>query len=169
MKTTYQALAWAICALVALQAASHAWFSAGAAKYLAEGGVLDLTAEGPLPFVEAWGIVFHTLAGTYAIPALAVILLLVGYFSRLSRAAALALLVLALVALQVTLGLTAPSLPLLALFHGLNALLIFSAALMAVYRVGSRDVTETPEQSQIPREPRARKRTEGRKTAGSGV
>lgn len=86
MRTTYRILALVIAGLVILQAASHAWSSAGATKYVAEGGTVDLSllteTGGPLPFFEIWGFVIHSLSGMYVIPSTAVILLVVGYFSH---------------------------------------------------------------------------------------
>ena len=51
MRTTYRVLAFIICGLVMLQAAAHAWVSAGIALYLGEGGTLD--TSGPPNFPEA--------------------------------------------------------------------------------------------------------------------
>lgn len=50
MLKTYRFLAYLICALVGVQAASHAWGSAGIGKYVADGGVIDKAAmaEGAL-------------------------------------------------------------------------------------------------------------------------
>ena len=44
MLKTYRFLAYLICALVGVQAASHAWGSAGIGKYVADGGVIDKAA-----------------------------------------------------------------------------------------------------------------------------
>lgn len=149
MKTAYRTLALVIAGLVALQAATHAWSSAGAARYLADGGTLDLSATGgPLPFVEIWGIIIHTISGMYLIPAVAVILVVVGYLSHLTKALSYALIIAVLVAAQVALGMAAPALTFLAFLHGVNALLIFGVALFAAYQVHSQETTP----ASIPRE-----------------
>lgn len=142
MRILYQTLAWTICSLVMVQAASHAWFSAGAAKHLDEGGTIDLTmSSGPLPFIEVWGVIIHSMSGMYLIPAVAVIFLIVGYFSHIPRSLGYAAAVVVLVAVQVVLGLSAPALPFLAFLHGLNALLIFTAALLSIYQLQPRDLS----------------------------
>lgn len=45
MSTVYRSLALLICALVALQAAAHAWASAGLVNFLAAGGTLDMNSS----------------------------------------------------------------------------------------------------------------------------
>lgn len=134
MRTAYRSLAWVICALVMLQAASEAWFASGVGKHLAEGGTIDLSnPSGPLPFTAAWGIVIHTISGTYVIPIMAALLLITGYLAHSRRALTLAVVVAILVATQVTLGLNAHLFTFLAFLHGFNALLIFGTALGAAF------------------------------------
>ena len=89
MRITYRILSFAICALVALQAASHAWASAGLGLYIAEGGVVDASAqEGPPPFPEVMGFMIHGMNGMFVIPALALILLIVSFFAKIRRGGA---------------------------------------------------------------------------------
>lgn len=132
MRTAYRYLSFAICALVGVQAASHAWASAGVIAFLSQGGTLDLTnMDGPPPFPEALGILIHGLNGMYVIPALALALLGVAFAARIPGGTARAGLVLGLVALQVTLGFLGHGVTALAFLHGLNALVLFAAALVA--------------------------------------
>jgi hypothetical protein len=132
MRITYRILSFVICALVALQAASHAWASAGLGLYIAEGGVVDASAaEGPAPFPEVAGFMIHGMNGMFVIPAIALILLIVSFFARIPRGVTYAAVVFGLVLLQVTLGLFGHSIALLGFLHGLNALLLFTAALLA--------------------------------------
>lgn len=42
MRATYRILAFIVCGLVVLQAASRAWASAGIDQHLAEGGTIDV-------------------------------------------------------------------------------------------------------------------------------
>ena len=86
MRTAYKALAYLVCALVALQAASHAWVSAGLGQYVAQGGTLDFSSEGLPPFPEALGFAIHGMNGMYVIPIVAVLLLVVAFASRLPGA-----------------------------------------------------------------------------------
>lgn len=142
MRIVYRIISFTICALVALQAASHAWASAGLGLYIAEGGVIDASAqEGPPPFPEALGFMIHGMNGMYAIPTLALLLLIVSFFAKIRRGTAFAVGVLALVALQVTLGLLGHGMALLGLLHGLNALLLFTTALLAGINASARHVT----------------------------
>lgn len=57
MRSAYKILAYAICALVAIQAALMAWAVSGLAMFLEDGGVLDLTSDDPPPFPEVFGVI----------------------------------------------------------------------------------------------------------------
>ncbi len=136
MRTTYRVLAYIICGLVGLQAASHAWSSAGVALFLAGGGTVDFASEGPPPFPEALGFMIHGMNGMYAIPIVALALLVVSFLAKLPGGVLRAAIVLVLVVLQVTLGLLGHELTALAFLHGLNALALFGVALWAGMRAG---------------------------------
>lgn len=142
MRITYRVLAYLICALVMLQAASHAWASAGIALFIGEGGTLDPSAEGPPPFPEALGFMIHGMNGMYAIPLVALVLLVVAFLARIPGGVVRAVAILALVALQVTLGLLGHEMTALAFLHGVNALAIFGVALWAALRAGRTDAVE---------------------------
>ena len=150
MRSAYKILAYAICALVAIQAALMAWAVSGLAMFLEDGGVLDLTSDGPPPFPEVFGVILHGLSGMYLIPLLAVVLVIFGLLTKVPGAAVRAVIVLGLVALQVTLGLMGHGFTFAALLHGLNALVLFTAALYAGVwmsrrpTVADQDVAATP-------------------------
>ena len=135
MITTYRILAYTIAVLVGVQAASHAWASAGIGLFIANGGVVDKSmmedTGGPLPFPEVVGIIVHGINGGMVIPAVALALLVVSFFVRVKGAVRWAVIVLVVVAIQITLGYEGHGLPLLALFHGLNALVLFGCAIVA--------------------------------------
>ena len=136
MRTTYRALAITVCALVALQAAFHAWGTAGMGVWIDEGGVLDkATGEaigaGERPWPELTGMILHGMSGMFVIPTVALLLVVVALVARFSGAVPRALLVLALVVVQVTLGLLGHTHPKLGFLHGINALLLFTAAFTA--------------------------------------
>ena len=135
MITTYRILAYTIAVLVGVQAASHAWASAGIGLFIANGGVVDKSmmedTGGPLPFPEVVGIIVHGINGGMVIPAVALALLVVSFFVRVKGAVRWAVIVLVVVAIQITLGYEGHGLPLLALFHGLNALILFGCAIVA--------------------------------------
>ncbi len=136
MRTVYRILAIAICALIALQAAFHAWGSAGMGVWIDQGGVLDKAAgeaigAGDRPWPELTGLILHGMSGMFVIPSVALALLVVGLLARFPRAVPRAALVLGLVVLQVTFGLLGHGLPALAFLHGVNALVLFAAAFTA--------------------------------------
>lgn len=142
MRIAYRIVSFLICALVALQAASHAWASAGLDVFLSEGGVIDASAaDGPPPFPEVMGFMIHGMNGMYVIPTLALLLLIFSFFAKVPHGIAFAGGVLALVVVQVTLGLFGHSIPLLGFLHGVNALLLFTTALLAGLNASKRRVT----------------------------
>ncbi|HHV21514.1 MAG TPA: hypothetical protein GXZ30_08275 [Propionibacterium sp.] len=141
MISAYRLLARIVVALVIVQAATHAWMSAGVNHFILTGGVVDKAfmenQSGPPPFPEIFGAIIHGMNGTLVIPLVAAALLVVGLLARFPGAIMWAVVVAVLVALQITLGMGAPALPILGLLHGLNALLLLLAAL-AASRAGQR-------------------------------
>ncbi|MCS5478812.1 hypothetical protein NYP18_03990 [Corynebacterium sp. YIM 101645] len=161
MRTAYRVIAAVIILLVVIQAAGTAWFTSGLARHLIAGGTID-SAEidiNNLPFTAVWGVIIHMISGLYVIPALAVILLIIGYLTHDRKALTLALTVVVLVAIQVALGLGAKALTGLAFLHGVNALLILGVTVLAFLAFRSRrTVTGTSPAEEMPR-----------RTVGSGV
>lgn len=131
MRTVFRTLGFVIVGLVALQAASHAWASAGLGVYVVNGGVVDasLLESATPPFPEVLGFMIHGLNGMFVIPAVALALLVVSFFVRAPGVVAWAALTLGLVALQVTLGILGHGITALGFLHGVNALVLASAAL----------------------------------------
>ena len=139
MRTTYRILAFIICGLVMLQAASHAWASAGIGQYLAQGGTIDFES-GALPaFPEAVGLMIHGMNGMYVIPVFALALLVVAFLAKIPGGVMRAVIVLVLVALQITLGILGHELTALAFLHGVNALALFGTAFWSGMRAGRTD------------------------------
>lgn len=136
MRTAYRALGITIVVLVAVQAAAHAWASAGMGVYVSNGGVIDqsLMESGGTPFTEVYGFVIHGINGMFVIPVVALALLVVSFLARFPGGVRWAAIVLGLVALQVTLGLLGHGLAFLGLLHGLNALLLATTAFHAQHR-----------------------------------
>ncbi|WP_091525140.1 hypothetical protein [Microlunatus soli] len=130
----YRVFAMIICAAVAFQAAVIVWGFAGLGVWVEGGGVLDKAAmesEGPPPFPEVMGLMLHGQNGMMVIPIIALLFLIVSFFARAPHGRTLALVVVGLTALQIFLGLSLHSAPIAGLFHGINALLLFSTALLA--------------------------------------
>ena len=141
MRLVYKILAYAVAVEVAVQAMAVVFAVAGMDKWVAGGGVLDKAAmeSEETPFPEVIGLMIHGMNGMMIIPVIALLLLISSFFAKIPGAVKAAGLVVLLVAVQVTLGMLAHDLPALGALHGLNALLLFSAAVYAARRRG-----ETP-------------------------
>jgi heme A synthase len=148
MRGLYRGLALAIAALVALQAAFIAYFISGIVRWVQkDGGVLDASvfAEGSNVQVggEA-GIALHAISGTFLIPLIALILVIVSFFAKIPGGTKWALIVFGVVVLQYALAFFArlATLPELSALHGLNALILFGVAVTAAMRVRRADRAE---------------------------
>jgi hypothetical protein len=141
---------------VALQAMFIVYGDAGLGLWVEDGGVVDKATfenafeSGEAPFPEFQAFVLHGMNGMMVIPSLALLLVIASFFAKVPRGIAFAFGVLALVVLQVTLGLMGHSFAWLGALHGINALALFSTAAwtgLRVRRVAPRDerAVETPE------------------------
>lgn len=147
MKSVYKVFAYIVALGVIVQAMAMVFAVAGLGKWVEEGGVFDqaVMESEESPFPEVIGFAIHGIGGTMVIPIIALIFLIVSFFTKAPGAILWAGIVLLLVALQVTLGLLGHGIPALGALHGLNALLLFSAAVYAGRRV--RTITETDERT----------------------
>jgi hypothetical protein len=136
MRTVYKVLAYVIAAEVAVQAMAMVFAVAGMGKWVQDGGVLDLAVmeSEESAFPEVVGFVVHGINGMMVIPVLALALLVSSFFARVPRGVRWAGLVLALVVLQITLGLLGHGVPAAGALHGLNAMLLFGAAVLTAQR-----------------------------------
>ncbi len=132
MKNVYRVLAYAIAALVAVQAASIAYGVFGLASYIDSGGAVDKNTEG---FPGVGGLIAHGIGGQMVIPVVTLALLVVSFFSKVAGGVRWALIVLGAVVVQVALGIFAHSLPALGAVHGIMALVLFGVAVTAAMRV----------------------------------
>jgi len=137
VRKTYQVIAWVICALVVIQAGAMALAVSGESKFIDDGGVVDKALVesaqqgGEPPFSEAIGFMIHGMNGMMLLPLVALVFLGVSFGAGFAGARMWAGIVLLLIAIQVFMGLSAGGLPILGLLHGMNALLIFAAAMYA--------------------------------------
>ncbi len=133
----YRALAWLIAAEVVVQAMAIAYGMAGLGHWVDDGGVLTkASVEGDsAPFPEVAGFAVHGINGTLVIPVLALMLLIWSFFARIPGGRRWAGAVFVLVLVQITLGGLLHSVPALGALHGLNALLLFAAAVHAARRM----------------------------------
>ncbi|MBE1593475.1 hypothetical protein ACFPOI_22670 [Nonomuraea angiospora] len=136
MKHVYKVLAYLVAIEVAVQASMVVWADAGLGLWVEGGGVVDKTLmeSGEPPFAEGLGLMVHGMNGIFVIPVLALLLLISSFWAKLPGAVKAAGLVLLLVVLQIAFGLVGHSIPMVGLVHGLNALLLFTAALYAARR-----------------------------------
>lgn len=133
MRTAYRVLAWIIAIEIVVQAAMIAYAVFGESTFVDGGGVVDkaLVESQTADFEGVIGFPIHGINGQFVIPLLGLVLLVVAFFAKIERGVALAAATFGLIVLQVLLGMFGHGLPLLGLLHGLNALLLFGAAVAA--------------------------------------
>lgn len=157
MRTVYRVLAGLVAVEVMLQASFIVYGDAGMGKYIEDGGVVDKAAmeaafeSGDAPFSEFIAFVLHGMNGMMVIPAIALLLLISSFFAKVPGGSKWAGIVLGLVVLQVTLGFMGHSFPIVGALHGINALLLFSAAAWTFYR-SRRPAVDTMTTPDLPRE-----------------
>ena len=133
MRGAYRVLANLIALLVVVQAAAIAYAVAGLSIWVEDGGVLDKAAmeADEAPFDEVVGFMVHGMNGMMLIPLIALILLTVSFFAKVPGGIAAAGGLLALIVLQVALGIYGREIAISGLLHGINALIIFGGAIQA--------------------------------------
>lgn len=136
MTKAFRVLAYLIAALVVVQATSVVWAVAGMGIWVDEGN--DLTSEvmesDETPFTEVAGFIIHWMNGMMLIPLVALILLIVGLIAKFPGSTKYGAAVFLLVVLQVALGLFGHENAIFGALHGLNAMILFGAAIMAGMR-----------------------------------
>jgi len=141
MRTAYKVLAYLVAAEVAVQAMVMVWAIAGLGKWVDGGGVFDKSViegsieSGAMPFPEVFGILVHGINGTFVVPGISLLLLIVSFFTKVRGAIKWALIVFVLVVAQGQIGFLGHEFPLAGLLHGLNALALFGVALYAARRM----------------------------------
>jgi hypothetical protein len=140
MRAAYLWLARLIALLVVVQAMTITFAVAGLFHWISDdGGVVDDSVvkgwdQNPPTFEGAIGHFIHWMAGERVFPALALLLLIVSFFAKVSKGVVIALVLFVLVILQTVSGLYADGMPYLGLWHGLNAFLIFGASMAAAMK-----------------------------------
>ena len=135
MKQVYRVFAYLMAAGVAVQAAAIAYGVFGLFKWVERGGTLDQSTEFGADIGGELGFVTHAMAGIFVLPAIALLFLIFSFFAKVPGGIKWALLVFGLTLLQVALGLFSHELAGLGWLHGLNALILFAAAVMTGMRV----------------------------------
>jgi heme A synthase len=136
MRKTYSVIAWVIAAGVVVQAAAIAFGVGGMVHYVQEGGVVDkaLIESREGEFTGVLGFAVHSLVGGILLPALALVLLLISFFTKVSGATKWAAVLFGLVFVQVMAGYSLKDMPYLGLLHGANALAILVTAVVTARR-----------------------------------
>jgi hypothetical protein len=156
MRTAYKVLAYIVAAEVAIQAMVMVWAIAGLGVWVDSGGVFDksIMESEALPFTEVIGILVHGINGTFVVPAIALLLLIVSFFTRVRGAIKWAIIVFVLVVVQGQIGFLGHEFPLAGALHGLNALALFTVALYTGRRLrtaaAQSDVTPVEESIAAP-------------------
>src|SRR5690349_5282460 len=85
MRKVYRILAYIVAAEVAVQAMLMVYAIAGLGKWVSGGGVFDkaVMEDEQIIFPEIIGIPLHGLNGGIIIPAIALILLIISFFSKI--------------------------------------------------------------------------------------
>lgn len=146
MRTAYRVLAYVVAAEVAVQSIVMVWAVAGLGKWIAGGGVADaamIENEGT-PFPEVLGFMLHGINGTFVIPAIALVLVIISFFTRTRGAIKWAVVVFGLTVLQGQLGFLGHEIPAVGGLHGLMALVLLVTALYAGLRIGKASRSATP-------------------------
>jgi hypothetical protein len=134
MRKAYRFLALLIAVEVIVQAAALAWAIFGLGAWIDEGNTMNKTMlecrDCPWSFTEERGFMIHGLNGALVIPVLALALLVVSFFTRDKVLVRWAALTFGLVIVQSqVLPFVGREYPVFGALHGLNALLLFAAAL----------------------------------------
>ena len=136
MRKTYRVLADIIAVGVVVQAMTMVFVVAGLFHWLDDGdsldsGGLDQLRDGDLSFQGAAGYVMHAIVGGMVIPLVALALLIIAFFARVPGGVRWAAILVASVLVQLIAGYGGYDAPWLGLIHGLNAFVLFSAAIFA--------------------------------------
>jgi heme A synthase len=126
-------LAYAIAALVAVQAGAIGYAVFAQANWIEEGGTLDkAAAEGDAPGTGAF--LFHAFDGG-AVLLVALALLIVSFFAKITAGTRWAVILLVATFVQIALGTLSHLLALIGAVHGAAALVLFGLAVTAAMRV----------------------------------
>jgi hypothetical protein len=136
MRSAYRVLAGLIALEVAIQAMAMVYAVAGLGIWVEGGGVLNKAASesGETLFPEMVGFIIHGMNGMFVMPVLGLLLLITSFFAKVPGGVKFAAAVLGLIVLQVALGLFGHAVAALGALHGLNALVLFSAAVYTARR-----------------------------------
>ena len=132
MKTVYRVLAFAIAAMVAIQAGAIGYAVFAQLHWIENGGTLDEASFESAPGFGAY--IFHALNGATVL-LLALALLIISFFAKIPQGVRWAVIVLACTIVQIALGTLSRLVSQIGAVHGAVALVLFGVAVMAAMRV----------------------------------
>jgi hypothetical protein len=133
MKTAYRVVAFAIAALVAIQAAAIGYAVFAQQNWIETGGTLDKAAlESSAPGTAA--LVFHTLDGGVVL-LLALALLIIAFFAKIPQGVRWAVMVLMWTVVQIALGTLSHLVAVIGAVHGVVAFVLFGVAVRAAMQM----------------------------------
>jgi heme A synthase len=131
MRTAYRVLAFAIAALVAIQAAAIGYAVFAQLNWIDGGGTVDKASIDSAPGTAAY--IFHALDGGVVL-LIALALLVVSFFAKIPQGVRWAVIVLVTTIVQIALGTLSHMLAPIGAVHGAVALVLFGVAVMAAMR-----------------------------------
>jgi heme A synthase len=131
MKTAYRVLAFAIAALVAIQAAAIGYAVFAQLNWIDNGGTVDKASIESAPGTAAY--IFHALDGGVVL-LIALALLILSFFAKIPQGVRWAVIVLIATVVQIALGTLSHMLAAIGAVHGAAALVLFGVAVMAAMR-----------------------------------
>jgi hypothetical protein len=139
MRSAYRVLAYLLAVEVVIQAATIAYAVFGLTKWIDGGGVLDKAAmeDASTTFTGVTGFMVHGVNGQIIVPAIALILLVVSFFAKVPQGVRWAGLCFGTVVVQVLLGMFGHGVPALGGLHGIVAIALFAAAVVAARRAST--------------------------------
>jgi heme A synthase len=141
MKTVYRVLAFAIAAMVAIQAGAIGYAVFAQLHWIENGGTLDEASFESAPGFGAY--IFHALNGATVL-LLALALLIISFFAKIPQGVRWAVIVLACTIVQIALGTVSRLVSQIGAVHGAVALVLFGVAVMAAMRARKPAVVEEP-------------------------
>jgi hypothetical protein len=139
MKTVYRVLAYAIAALVAVQAAAIGYAVFAQLHFIESGGTLDGATIESAPGTGAF--IFHALNGAVVLLA-ALAMLIISFFAKIPQGVRWAVIVLVCTVVQIALGTLSRLVAEIGAVHGAVALVLFGVAVTAAMRVRKPAVVE---------------------------
>jgi heme A synthase len=145
MRTAYRVLAFAIAALVAVQAAAIGYGVFAQMKWIENGGTVDSATNAP----GDGALIFHALDGGVVLLA-ALAMLIISFFAKIPQGVRWAVIVLVCTVVQIALGTLSHIVTASGAVHGAFALVLFGVSVMAAMRARKPAVVEEPAAAEVP-------------------